>query len=294
MTVIMNKNKGKNTGEKPLLPLKIDYVFKSIIGDRDNPDILADFLSAALDMAVEEFSDLKITDPSLQRRHEGDKLAILDVLIYTKDGKMIDIEIQRQNVDALAERIAFMNARMLAGQLQIGEKYGILKKAVSIVISDFVMIREDDLYHHRFLLHDPAAGVTFTDVMQVDLLELPKLPLKRDASKLYDWLMVIDKVEEKEMEQEIEQIMEENPMIKKAVMKLREMSEDEVEREIAFRRMIALADEMGRRDYALKEGREMGRDEERRESAMRMKADGLDPTLIAKYTGLSAEEIAKL
>jgi len=42
------------------------------------------------------------------------------------------------------------------------------------------------------------------------------------------------------------------------------------------------------------EGRNEGRDEERRANALRMKADGMEPALIAKYTGLSAEVIASL
>jgi len=75
-------------------------------------------------------------------------------------------------------------------------------------------------------------------------------------------------------------------MIGKAVMKLREMSADEVEREIAFRRMIAIADEQGRLEYAHKEGR--------REAAARMKVDGMEIALIEKYTGLSREEISEL
>ena len=304
-----NRNGGggrEASSEKPLLPLKLDVVFKRVFGDRNAPEILADFLSAALDMPVEDFDNLEISDPALLPEYVGDKLSILDVRIFMKDGKAIDVEIQQQDVDAMEERCVYMNARMLAGQLQIGQNYGILKRAISIIITNFRMVREDEMYHHRFVMHDPRAGVTFTDIMQVDLLELPKLPSERDESRLWNWLRVIDKVEDKGMEQEIERIMEENPMIGKAVMKLREMSADEVEREIAFRRMIAIADEQGRLEYARKEGLDEGRKEgeakgikkgeakARREDAARMKATGIDIALIEKITGLSAEEIASL
>ena len=273
-------------GEKSLLPLKLDVVFKRVFGDRDTPEILADFLSAVLDMPVEDFDSLEIADPSLLPEYAGGKLSILDVRIFTKDGKTIDVEIQQQDVNAMEERIVYLNARMLTGQLQIGQNYGILKRAISIVIADFRMVHGDEAYHHRFVMHDPKVGVTLTDIMQVELLELPKLSRERDESRLWGWLRVIDKIEDKKMEQEIEQIMEENPMIGKAVMKLREMSADEVEREIAFRRMIAIADEQGRLEYAHKEGR--------REAAARMKVDGMEIALIEKYTGLSREEISEL
>jgi predicted transposase/invertase (TIGR01784 family) len=44
------------------------------------------------------------------------------------------------------------------------------------------------------------------------------------------------------------------------------------------------------KEEALNEGRE----EERLASAKRMKADGVEPALIAKYTGLSVDEIKRL
>ena len=48
------------------------------------------------------------------------------------------------------------------------------------------------------------------------------------------------------------------------------------------------------REEGRKEGREEGREQERTATALRMKADGLTPALIAKYTGLTPEEITKL
>lgn len=48
------------------------------------------------------------------------------------------------------------------------------------------------------------------------------------------------------------------------------------------------------REEGLKEGREEGRAKEKIETAQRMKAEGMDLSLIAKFTGLSVEEIAKI
>ena len=42
------------------------------------------------------------------------------------------------------------------------------------------------------------------------------------------------------------------------------------------------------------QGMAQGKDEANRENACRMKADGMAVDLIAKYTGLSAEEIENL
>ena len=42
------------------------------------------------------------------------------------------------------------------------------------------------------------------------------------------------------------------------------------------------------------EGRKEGREEKKREIALNMKADGMTVEMIAKYTGLTAEEIEGL
>lgn len=48
------------------------------------------------------------------------------------------------------------------------------------------------------------------------------------------------------------------------------------------------------REEGIKEGREEGREEERMATARRMKADGLPPEMIAKYTGLTIEAVQHL
>ena len=57
--------------------------------------------------------------------------------------------------------------------------------------------------------------------------------------------------------------------------------------------LIADAERRGE-ERGEKRGEKRGVELEKRETAKRMKDDGLDYTLIAKYTGLSAEEIDKL
>jgi predicted transposase/invertase (TIGR01784 family) len=56
---------------------------------------------------------------------------------------------------------------------------------------------------------------------------------------------------------------------------------------------IASAERRGE-DRGHIKGREEGREEKKREIALNMKADGMTVELIAKYTGLTAEEIAAL
>ncbi len=63
--------------------------------------------------------------------------------------------------------------------------------------------------------------------------------------------------------------------------------DQDAKREEAFR--MSLAETKG-----FKQGEEKGQKNDHFEDARRMKADGMDPVLIAKYTGLTESEVLKL
>jgi len=71
----------------------------------------------------------------------------------------------------------------------------------------------------------------------------------------------------------------------------KEYAESAYESELYTARRIGLDEG---REEGRKEGREEGREEERLANAARMKADGVEPALIAKYTGLGIDDISKL
>jgi predicted transposase/invertase (TIGR01784 family) len=290
---------------KELLSVKNDYVFKRIFGDVNNTDILADFLGSVLDIPEGDYDHLEIVDPHLLKRFPEDKFGILDVRVHTVSGKHIDVEIQINELGGFRERIVYYSSSMVTGQMRRGGDYANIKRVISIIITDFKMIETNELYHHRFRLYDDKAGVQFTDTVEINTLELPKLPEKPDG-RLWSWLKLMDTQEEDEMAE----LAKENPMIRKTVGVLKELSEDEAERMIAFSQEMARMDERARISFAtekgiaeglaegLAEGKAKGRAEGKAESkieiARNLKAESFDAALIAKITGLSPEEIEKL
>ncbi|WP_338114193.1 hypothetical protein [Thiorhodococcus mannitoliphagus] len=93
------------------------------------------------------------------------------------------------------------------------------------------------------------------------------------------------------------------PPVQRAIEKLRTLSADEEARYWAEARAKALSDETSLLDDALEEGREEGRkkgldegrEEGRRETALAMLRDGqLDLATIARYAGLSEDEVREL
>jgi predicted transposase/invertase (TIGR01784 family) len=279
----------------PLSP-RNNYFFKRIFGDIKNKDILTDFLKAALDIPLDEYDDVEIINPESSVEYIDDKYNILDIKLHTKSGKVIDVEIQRNIKKAFRQRIVYQESKLIEEQLCSGEDYSKVHPAICIVITEFVLIRENDAYHNRYEYYDKRTGSTFSDIACIHIFELAKLPDSdvRDDDPLLDWLRFLNCDEEESMEM----IANKNEGVRRAVARYKELTADERER------MIAEAVEKQRRDrvaeleYAkeegLAEGQAKGRVDEQCEIARRMKAEGLDPSLISKVTGLPQEEILEL
>jgi predicted transposase/invertase (TIGR01784 family) len=283
---------------KPFLSPRNDVIFKMLFGDGRDTDILTAFLQSALTLPAEDYAEVTVVDPHLAREHPDDKLGILDVRLKTAGGNMIDIEIQVCDHPHIRERIVFYLSRMVAGQIDEGDEYRRIKRSICIVIADFVLIRENAAYCNRYRLHDPETGSEFTDLLEVDTLELPKLPRDGDGTPLWDWLKFLDA----RNEEDLKMLTEKNPGVKKAVAKLMALSEDERTRMLAesrekLRRDIVASNE-GAREEGRKEGREEGREEGQREAgiaiARNMLARNVPLNDVVALTGLSMDEVRAL
>jgi predicted transposase/invertase (TIGR01784 family) len=161
-------------------------------------------------------------------------------------------------------------------------------------------------YHNRFMLYNPGNGALFTDLLEVDTLELPKLPKEGDGTKLYWW----GKFFRASKEEEFEMLAKQDVGIRGAVGKLKVLSQDEALRMLAESRQMAQWDEASRLHGALEEGlvkgrkegrkegmvtgRKEGREEETRIVARNLLGLGQSVEVIAQATGLSREAIRGL
>jgi predicted transposase/invertase (TIGR01784 family) len=263
---------------KPFLFPRNDAVFKMIFGDAQDTGPLTDFLKSALTLPPEEYAEVTLVDPHLKRDAPEDKLGILDVKVKTTHGKIIDIEIQVAEHPDMRERIVFYLSRMVAEQIGSGKDYDAIQRSICILICDHVLIRENKDYHNCYRLHDPRTGSEFTDLLEVNTLELPKLPEKADDTQLWDWLKFVGA----RKEEDLKMLAEKNPQVGKAVAKLMVLSEDEQAR------MIAESRETMRRDINSRErGIKLG-------IARNLLKIGRPVAEVAEATGLSIEEVQKL
>jgi uncharacterized protein with FMN-binding domain len=132
----------KRTEKRNPLSPRNNYYFKRIFGDERDKDILTDFLKAALDIPTEEYGKVDILNPSSNAERGGDKIGIIDVKVRTKSGKIIAVEIQRYGEYAFRERIVYEASKLIEEQINAGDHYRKIHKAICIVITEFKLIAE--------------------------------------------------------------------------------------------------------------------------------------------------------
>jgi predicted transposase/invertase (TIGR01784 family) len=274
--------KQNKSGEVKILLPKVDVIFKLLFGDKRNIEILKDFLKSVLNMPEDEYESIDLDDPHLKRERIDDKLGIVDVRLTTTTGKIVHIEIQILKMDEMPERVTYYNSKIIAAQLKSGNKFDLLQKTISIVITDYDIINDSPKYHHVFQLYDKETGIKFTDLIEINTLEMSKIPTEADNTQKYEWLRFL----KAEKEEEFEMVARNNPAINKAYVVLKELSQDEKAQRLYEAREKAWRDEQSRFDSGLKK-REI-------EIAQTMLNDGVDINTVSRYTNISLEEIKRI
>ena len=149
----------------------------------------------------------------------------------------------------MKSRIAYYDAKMITEQLGKSEDYKNIKQLISIIITEEEFIPDSPNCHHNFTMYDHVNGVELTDIVEVHTLELSKVPAEPEDNRLYNWLRFI-KAEE---EIELETVAQRDPLIKKAVWRLMELSDDERARMLLEKREMERMDNSVREKWASKQ-----------------------------------------
>jgi len=279
---------------KSLLKLTNDAVFKAYFSNKKNRKNLIFFLKSILNISDDEFIDLELLDTNSLIEQEDDKRTILDLKIKLTNQTII-VELQIDSMEFMEKRIVYGISKNLSTQLIAGDEYN-LTKVVSILIADYKIVKDKtkNKYHYKFTLNDKEIGYTFTDVIEIHTLELKRLPKTEDGTHLYNWLKIIksDSLEELNM------IAKKHDEFKEAAEYLKEISQDEVMREIAFKRETFLRDWAARNKQSfnkgLEQGIEQGEEQKAINIAKNMLKRGTPIEYILEDTGLDINIIKKL
>jgi predicted transposase/invertase (TIGR01784 family) len=268
-----------------IIPAKLDFVFKRLFGEKRNIRCLIGFLKAVIDLPEEDYKTLTFGETSLNPSRVGGKRFVLDIKLETASGKSVEIEIQLADTSEMRERIVAYESRLVSDQLDAGEDYKSLKKSISILITDFPLLRESEAYHHKFAVRNEGASIVLADIFEIHTLELKKLPIAEDGTKVWRWLRLLAATKK----EELEMLQQQYPELEEPIVILKELSADEALREEMRAYRKALRDEASRIWHARKEGKAEGKAEVARSMLQRQ----MPVDVIAELTGLSLDEIKK-
>ena len=170
-----------------------------------------------------------------------------------------------------------------------------------MICTDHNLIEDSKEYHNRYFLYDKNTNSTFTDLLEIDILEFKKVP-EKDKSNLATWLRFLN-TDDKE---ELDKMAVRNDAFMSAVCKYMELTYDEAIRMIAENEEKAWknrqAEIKAEIEYAKEEGMQKGIQKGRAEGERNRNIEIAKNLLgmfipidqIEKATGLSKEEIEKL
>jgi predicted transposase/invertase (TIGR01784 family) len=248
----------------------LDFAFKFILGSRQNIDILTAFLTDMLHLPAEELEDITITDPALNRFWRRDKLGILDVLIKTKSGKLISVEIQVRSDTHFRRRVLYYLAKLLWSQIKKGERYEKIQQVISIVICNHDLNPRSEHYLHDYSLRDSQSGEEFTDLLKLITIELPKLPKEPNGKAEWPWLQAFKC---KTMEETMS-LAQRFPQLGRVVEALRELTLTDDERWYVDMQEKARWAQYAREQDRFNEGKTTGRAEGLAEGETKGLAEG--------------------
>ena len=286
-----------------------DIAFKKMLGDPRHPSLTISFLNAMLELPEGK----RITQIShnntenLPLAHESSTTTFLDINCTDQEKREYIVEIQRENEGNFIPRAQFYASYCLARQIKRRTDYVNLKPVILLaVVKQFNLFERHDRYLTHHVMQDRFDGVQDIAFSEFHFVELKKFNKKLDEIKnsvTDQWIYLLNNAHELD---KIPEQMDNNKEITEAMHLLEHarLSSREFE---AYIVQVEAANRIGnveRTAAALAEARGRAEGEARGEArgeltkahaiAKELLADGMSVAKVAKFTGLSVEDIKNL
>ena len=170
---------------------RVDIAFKKIFGVEENKDLLISLVNAIVDEA-DRIVSVTLLNPYNPQHFKQDKLSIVDIKAKSETGKRYNIEIQISDEADYDKRALYYWAKLYTEQLQAGDDYAQLSKAIGIHILNFTSILNTEKYHNVFHIREKETGHRFFDNLELHTIELKKFSNNARA----DLLDILEKVKD--------------------------------------------------------------------------------------------------
>ena len=271
-----------------------DFGFKLLFGTPVNKDLLIGFLNA-LFRGEQEITDVIYLNAEQLGRAEWDRKAVFDVYCENVKGERFMVEMQKARQKFFKDRSVFYSTFPIREQAKAGDWDYELKSVYTVGVLNFVFDEDKDdeeYYHHEVKMMDVGRKEVFYEKLTFIYLEMPKFRKREEELEtLFDkWMFVL---------KNLATLLERPAALQERVFKrlfetaeIARFSESEMrDYEESLKNLRDLGNVL---NTAKEEGRKEGRKEGIETMALRMRDDGMPLEVIAKYTGLSVEEIQNL
>ncbi|OHD24471.1 MAG: hypothetical protein A2Y38_07070 [Spirochaetes bacterium GWB1_59_5] len=290
------------------LRLVNDYIFLYVFGREETKNLLLDLVNAVLvDAECQPVLSIELKNPVNLRDAYWAKETVLDIRATGEDHRQFDIEMQVNNQLGFVNRSLYYWAQLYSQQLEKGSTYGILRPVVAINLVDFVLFKETQENHHRFMISDVKnPDSVLTEDLQIHYVELTKASPRN--TKLKQWISLLENAGKEGMDMKV--LFSGDKLISAAYEQFEHCTQDENMRHLAqarerFQRDVAnrlyTAEQEGLEkgmqkgiEAGMQQGMRQGIEVAKLEDARKLKSLGVSNEIIVQATGLSSEIVNTL
>ena len=295
-------------GEKsPFANLLVDLAFKKAF-DPDKPSSRENLVNLLNDLLEPQLKRPIVTVKTRNVAHNlsGSKVsrtAIFDLHCKDDMGNLIEIEVQIRKLKNFRKRLAFYASEMVANQSEPGDDWNYDIKPTYVIAFARHKVFDDNRIVHRAAVTDLETGAQFVDAYNFTTVELSKVPffIKKKSDDLSKWLFFFRflnrlkelpaELDEKKFERLTESSKVSN-FSKEEFEVYQKMYHEKWDHNVMVDGIFEeFADEINAK---VEERASKKVNEREREMAKAMREQGVADSIIAKVSGLSVEEIARL
>ena len=288
----------------------VDFCFKELM---QNPKVRKGFISALLNLSPDEVEDTVLLPTLLPRDSADDKLGIMDVRVLLKDGTQMNMEMQVKYFEYWDERALFYLSKMFDSQIRKGESYEKLQKCIHVSILDFIHFPNDNKCYRRIHFRDDQTSQLYSDKMELQILELKKLPPEvKTGEDVLAWMRFFSS----KSKEEFQNMAKTNEYLDEAYNTLLNLSADEKKRleyearekalkdyntqiSSAEKRGLKAGEEIGRKageEIGIRKGKELGKElgvQEARQ-VFKLYMQGKSPEEISSLCNISIDKVRQI
>ena len=268
-----------------------DFGFKKLFGEEYNKDLLIDFLNQLLKNEQGRIKTLTYLKNEHLGRSEADRRAVYDLYCENEQGEKFIVEIQKSKQKFFKDRALYYSTFPIAEQGKAGDWDFELKAVYTVAILDFVFDddkNDSEKYRYDVKLTDIETSKVFYDKLTFIYLEMPKFEktLEQLESRFDKWLYVLKNLER------LHDIPEKfKDRIFRKLFAAAEIAKFTPEEASAYEDSLKVYRDL---KNSIDTAREEGREEAMVKTALNMLSDDLPIETIARYTGLTVDQIEQL